>query len=286
MMYQWQVGEVMININALNYSYSANNPLYKNLNLNLESGHVCGLLGVNGAGKSTILKLLTGLLFPKSGEIDINQHMPSLREAEFLSDTFYLPEAFILPNLTVNKYIKYYASFYPKFNNALCEQLLSDFSVQDTASLNSLSHGQQKKFLIAFAFATEANTLLLDEPTNGLDIPSKQKFRKALTAHANPERTIIISSHQVKDIENLLDLIMIIDSGEILFKQTAQMIQEKLQISQMQELPKPCEYLFAEKNVNGYIVVHKNTRKKAAMLDLEILFNTVLNNHEAVNACF
>lgn len=276
----------MININDLNYSYSKTNTLYKNLELNLESGHVCGLLGVNGAGKSTLLKLLTGLIFPKSGDITINTHSPCLRQVEFLSDTFYLPEAFILPNLTVKNYIKYYASFYPNFKLSLCQQLLNDFSVQDTAYLNSLSHGQQKKFLIAFAFATQANTLLLDEPTNGLDIPSKQKFRKALAAQATPQRTIIISSHQVKDIENLLDLIIIIDSGAILFKQTSAMIQQKLQISHMQELPKPSAYLFAEKGVNSYTVVHKNTTQKPSVIDLEILFNTVLSNHTAVNACF
>ena len=257
----------MITINALNYSYSQSNPLYNNLSLNLESGHICGLLGVNGAGKSTLLKLLSGLIFPKAGDIEINQHTPSFRQVEFLRDTFYLPEAFILPNLSVKKYIQYYASFYPNFAHSLCEQLLDDFAVRTNANLPNLSHGQQKKFLIAFAFATHANTLLLDEPSNGLDIPSKQKFRKALAQHATPQRSIIISSHQVQDFANLLELIIIIDSGKILFKQTAQIIQKNLQVSQMQCLPKSHEYLFAEKNRDGYTVMHKNTTQKPGFRD-------------------
>lgn len=274
----------MINISELKYFYEPQTTLYNNLNLNINNGHIYGLLGVNGAGKSTLLKLMAGLIFPKSGKILLAGEEPFRRKVSFLQNIFYLPEAFILPNIDIPSYNKYQASFYPKFNQNTFKKILNDFNVQESSNLTSLSHGQQKKFLIAFAFASGANILLLDEPSNGLDIPSKQQFRNALTTYKSPEHTVIISTHQVKDVENIIDSIIMLDSGKVLFNQPSSAVKAKLKVSTESAIPAEC--LYYEQCTDGYFVVKVNQSTEPSKLDLELLFNTVLSNHAKVNSCF
>jgi ABC-2 type transport system ATP-binding protein len=210
----------MIQIKALDYAYQKKNPLFKNLALSLKPGSICGLLGKNGAGKTTLLKLIAGLLYPKAGSVRVMQHLPEARRVEFLQNLYLLPDTFSLPKMSMKQFLNCYAGFYPKFNQASYQNALDAFELDDTKKLTILSHGQQKKFLLAFGFATGANLMLLDEPTNALDIPSKQQFRKLLATHVSPERTFVISTHQVKDIEHMIDSVVILDNGKVVFNQS------------------------------------------------------------------
>ncbi len=209
----------MIQIKALDYAYRKANPVFENLNFSLKAGSICGLLGKNGAGKSTLLRLMAGLLLPQKGMVSVTQHVPGERRVEFLQDLYLLPDTFSLPNISMTQFLNCYAGFYPEFNQTNYQNALDAFELNNIKKLGSLSHGQQKKFLLAFGFATGVKLMLLDEPTNALDIPSKQQFRKLLAAHVDAERTFVISTHQVKDIEHMIDPVVILDKGKVVFNQ-------------------------------------------------------------------
>jgi ABC-2 type transport system ATP-binding protein len=210
----------MIEIKKLDYYYQKNTPLFQDLNFDLKSGGICGLLGKNGAGKTTLLKLMAGLLFPKTGHIQVMQAAPKTRTPELLQNIFLLPDAFSLPAMPIKRYLACYTPFYPNFNLSVYEAAAAAFELPVVKKLTNLSYGQQKKFLLAFGFATGAKLFLFDEPTNGLDIPSKQQFRKLLATHVADDRSFIISTHQVKDIENLIDSVLILDQGKNIFNQS------------------------------------------------------------------
>jgi len=242
----------MIEINRLNYYYQKRKPLFQNLELTLQSGSICGLLGKNGAGKTTLLKLMVGLLFPKAGTVEVMHETPQNRMPQFLQNLYFLPDIFQLPAISMKQYLACYAPFYPHFNQDAYDKAIQEFELDEVNRLTDLSHGQQKKFLIAFGFATGAKLILLDEPTNALDIPSKQQFRKLLATHQDTDKTFIISTHQIKDIEHLIDSVVILDEGQIIFNQALDAIQEDI-------------------------------AREIDSMDLERLFNTVLshkkNNH-------
>ena len=182
----------MIEIQNLSFGYKKRKLLYKNLNLKLESGSIYGLLGKNGAGKSTLLKNFIGLLFPKGGSISVNGFEPKKRWPSFLETIYFIPEEVYVPALTVEAYKNLFSPFYPSFNEQQFYGYLDQLDVKDKGKLNSLSFGQQKKFIIAFALACNTKVLLLDEPTNGLDIPSKIKFRKLISGVFTDDKIIFI----------------------------------------------------------------------------------------------
>jgi len=206
----------MVNIRDLSFSYRRRS-LFRGLTLALEPGHIYGLLGRNGAGKSTLLRNMAGFLFPQGGSIDILGATPAKRQPSFLGKVFLLPEEFYLPPITIKQWVKYNSPLYPAFSRKQFDRLISGFDIPGDTSLHEMSYGQQKKLLISFALATNASLLLMDEPTNGLDIMSKSQFRKLIAGALDDERCILISTHQVKDLENLIDRVIILDDGKILF---------------------------------------------------------------------
>lgn len=177
----------MIDIQNLSFGYSRTKLLYKKLTLSLEAGSIYGLWGKNGAGKSTLLKNIIGLLFPVSGSIKVNNFVPKKRQPSFLQTIYFIPEEVYVPALTIKGYRNLFAPFYPDFNAARFTSYLEELDVRDEGKLNSLSFGQQKKFIIAFALACNTRVLIMDEPTNGLDIPSKIQFRKLMASVMNDE---------------------------------------------------------------------------------------------------
>src|SRR6476659_3515198 len=189
----------MIDIRNLSFGYGRKKPLYKNLDLIFEPGNIYGLLGPNGAGKSTLLKTIIGLLFPTGGTISVNGYSPCKRLPSFLETIYFIPEEVYVPSLSVNRYIDLFSKFYSAFNKERFFDYLQRLDVTTEKKLNALSFGQQKKFIIAFALACNTKVLLLDEPTNGLDIPSKKRFRKLIASVMSDDRTILISTHQVRD---------------------------------------------------------------------------------------
>jgi ABC-2 type transport system ATP-binding protein len=277
----------MISIENLSFGYKKNKPLYKNLSLSLQSGSIYGLLGKNGAGKSTLLKNLTGLLFPDSGNLFVNGFVPKKRRPGFLQTIYFIPEEVFVPALTIKRYKNLYSPFYPKFDDQLFHNYLKLLDVETEEKLNTLSFGQQKKFIIAFALACGTEVLFLDEPTNGLDIPSKAQFRKLISSVFTDKRMIFISTHQIRDLDNLIDRIVIVDRGELLLSASVSEVAEKLSFKTLKELPQDfSQILYSEDSLKGISVVLENEDAEDSKVNLEHLFNAVTENPEKIKAIF
>ena len=268
----------MIQIKDLHFGYPRQQALFDSLSVNLQPGSITGLLGKNGAGKTSLLKLLTGLLHPQSGEITVLDHNPRKRDVALLNDIFLVPEEFYFPSISMNDYRKAYAPFYPNFDNGQLDRILSDFELSAQSNLQRLSHGQKKKFLIAFALATRCRLLVLDEPTNGLDIPSKSLFRKILAGSLDENQLVIISTHQVKDVENLIDKIIMLDNGKVIFHQTIAEISQK--VCFISGTSADIEgAIYSEAVPGGYRLMMPNGHAETEV-DIELLFNAITNGKQ------
>ncbi|GAB3043176.1 ABC transporter ATP-binding protein [Spirosoma pulveris] len=270
----------MIEFRDLSFGYKRGKPLYEGLNLTLSPGSIYGLLGPNGAGKSTLLRLLSGLLYPKSGSILVGDYMPKDRQPAFLEDLFLVPEEFYLPAVRINQFVDSNAPFYPRFDRAQMTAYIREFGLTDNQKLNELSYGQKKKVLIGFGLATNTAVLLMDEPTNGLDIPSKSQFRRLVAGAVNENRTVVISTHQVRDLEALIDPIVILAERSrshmtVALKATVEEVTARLWFGLVPELDKKRVILYSERAVGGYAIVAENPMGEPSRLDLERLFNTV-----------
>jgi len=274
----------MIDIQGLGFRYRRGQPLFANLNLQLPPGTLCGLLGSNGAGKSTLLKLMAGLSFPQQGRLSVLGHEPAQRAPEFLADVFLLPEEFQLPAIQAVEFEHRVGPLYPRFDGALFNRLLEELQVPRPQKLNTLSQGQKKKFLLAFGLATQARLMILDEPTNGLDIPSKSQFRRLLIDQFQPERSFLISTHQVHDLQGLIDSVMVLAQGQILLHATVEALESRLQITVEQESPH--DALYAEKSLEGFKVIRENHSAQESRLDLELMFGLVTTGPARVRELF
>ncbi|CAN5379592.1 ABC transporter ATP-binding protein [soil metagenome] len=268
----------MIEIKNMSFGYHRKKLLYKNLNLQLNAGSIYGLLGRNGAGKSTLLKNMIGLLFPVSGNISVNGFSPKKRLPSFLETIYFIPEEVYVPSLTTAQYINLFSPFYPLFSKEQLMKYLKILEVDTESKLNKLSFGQQKKFVIAFALACNTTFLLLDEPTNGLDIPSKKRFRKLIASVMHEDRMIFISTHQIRDLDNMIDRVIIIENGELLVNASLEEIGEKLCFKNVDALPGDTTVLYEEDSLKGKSIVTKNTFHENTKVNLEHLFNAVSEN--------
>lgn len=274
----------MITIKNLNFSYTKNKPIFSDLNLDLDTGHIYGLLGKNGAGKSTLLKNMIGLVYPNSGEIlilgqDVQQRNPSL-----LQEICFIPEDLYLPNVSVKAYLKSNARFYPNFDESYFQKLFVEFQIPANQNLGNMSYGQKKKFLISFGLATNTKVVIMDEPTNGLDIPSKAQFRKVLAAVMNDDRVIVISTHQVRDLDNLIDSVIILDQHRIVLNESIQTIANRLHFKKVLELTP--DILYAEQGIGAYNVISTNADFEESKIDLELLFNATTQGNEKITNLF
>lgn len=206
----------MIDVNNITFGYNKYCNVLQDFSLQFKKGGVYGLLGKNGTGKSTLLYLMMGLLRPKQGEVRIDGMLASQRLPEVMGDMFIVPEEYDLPRISLRKYVKSLKPFYPKFSDELLEQCLSGFDMTSDINLGSLSMGQKKKVYMCVALATNTTYLLMDEPTNGLDILSKSQFRKVVIGSMSEDKAIIISTHQVHDVEHMLDHVCIINQNSVL----------------------------------------------------------------------
>jgi ABC-2 type transport system ATP-binding protein len=276
----------MIRIDKLCFGYKKNNLLYRDLELTLNPGKIYGLLGKNGAGKSTLLKSLTGLLFPLSGTITVNGFKPSQRKPSFLRTIYFIPEEVYVPPLTIDGYVRLFAPFYPSFNKGLLDTYLEKLDVHTDDKLTQLSFGQQKKFIIAFALACNTSVLIMDEPTNGLDIPSKKRFRKLISSAMNEHRIILISTHQTRDLENLIDQVIIVDNGELLLNASVESINHKLALRIVNEDETDIPVIYEEEALQGRAVITRNTTGIETRISLEQLFNATAENPAMVKSIF
>ena len=268
--------KIMIEVNNISFKYAGQKDLvFDDFSLRLEANNIYGLLGKNGTGKSTLLYLISGLLSPKKGTVSFNGIETRLRKPETLSEIFIVPEEFDLPAMSLNEYVKINRPFYPLFSTEVLENILKDFELTMDLKLNALSMGQKKKVFMAFAMATGTKLLLMDEPTNGLDIPSKSQFRKVVAQYITEDRTLIISTHQVHDVESLLDHIMILSQQKLLLDASVAEIQEKYTF----EYRTPDDMddaLYAEPSLQGNAVIAPRKADAAeTQVNLELLFNAV-----------
>ena len=276
----------MLTINNISFSYNKRNgDLFHDFSLELNAGNVYGLLGKNGAGKSTLIYLMTGLLTPKSGEVLMDGENVRQRLPKTMSDIFLVPEEFELPRLSIKDYVSINAPFYPRFSMEDMQRYLDIFEMGGDMNVNlhSLPMGQKKKVFMSFAFATNTRALIMDEPTNGLDIPSKSQFRKLVGTGMTDDKMMLISTHQVRDISDILDHVTIIDQNRVLLNTGFADIMSKVAFRPLQEGDQP---LFVLQSPFGPLGAVRAKEGEETKVDLEMLFNATLQNPEAINQLF
>ena len=277
----------MIQATEISFKYKKKT-VFQDLSLSFEKGKVYGLLGKNGAGKSTLLYLMTGLLKPQKGKITYNDEDVSKRLPSVSSDMFIVPEEFELPNIPLKRYMSINKPFYPKFDEEQLKKNLSFFEMDDNLNINltSLSLGQKKKVFMSFALATNTSLLIMDEPTNGLDIPGKSQFKKFIASNMTDERTIIISTHQIQDIEKLIEHVVILENSSILLDASATDICRNLHfVNGASEIDLE-KALYVTQSLQGYSALMPNEDKEETVLNLEILFNAVLEKPDKIKMLF
>lgn len=273
----------MIEIKNLSFGYSKRISLFNQLDLSLKPGNIYGLLGKNGAGKTTLLRLIAGLIFPDKGSCTIDGHKAADRLPETMQQIYMIPEEYHLPAIRISRYVSVNAPFYDRFDHGKFQSLLLEFQLRPEYKLHQLSYGQKKKFLLAFGLSTNAGLLLMDEPTNGLDIPSKSQFRKVIASSFTEDQILLISTHQVRDLESLIDPVIIIDEGKIIFHHSVEEITGRLNFQVSGEQGR-C--LYSEEVFGGYACIMPNLEGKQTRLDIELLFNGVISNAKEINQAF
>lgn len=278
---------MMIEVKNLSFSYGKRKQkVFDDFSLALDKGSVYGLLGKNGTGKSTLLYLMTGLLRPQAGKVLYKGVDVSFRYPLTLQDMFLVPEEFVLPSVSLKQYVKLNAPFYPHFSNEQLSACLRDFDMNEDIHLGELSMGQKKKAFMCFALAANTSLLVMDEPSNGLDIPSKSQFRKVIASGMNDEKSVIISTHQVRDIDSLLDHVVIIDGTRVLLNASVKTICEKLYFAE-QGMNEPTDMaLYVQPSVQGNSVILPNAHNEETNLNLEVLFNAMLAERERMQSMF
>ena len=269
----------MITIDDLGFSYGSI-PVLDHISMTLEDGRIYGLLGENGVGKTTLLTLLAGLKKPRTGHIDTDGFTPYDRKPSFLQDQYYLPDEVSPLTYTAECFARIRGVFWPNFSLERFLEILKEFEVDPAQKMNKMSSGQLKKTYISFALALGVKHLFLDEPTNGLDIPSKAQFRKAVTKYTAEDSVIVISTHQVRDLENIIDPIIILDRRDVLANATLEEISEKLYFDYGTELHP--DALYSEQLPGGFIQVMVNSTGEESKVNIEAFFNAVHKNKELV----
>ena len=273
----------MIKTERLTFGYKANRRVLNDITLELGEGHIHGLLGCNGIGKTTLLKLICGIMRPNSGEVRVDGLDPMARTPQMFSELMIIPEEFDLPNLSLERYATMMKPFYPRFDYGSMRRYAEELKVNTGDKLHSMSMGQRKKAYIAFALACNVRTLLMDEPTNGLDIPSKSIFRRLLASYVDESRMVIISTHQVADVESLLDNIVILDNEGVALAATTTEICSKLKFGRTK---KEDSVLYKEMTIAGEMAVMANPNEEDTQLNVELLFNAVTANRASINELF
>lgn len=266
----------MIKFENVYYSYSSKRVI-NDLSFEIVGSGVYGLLGENGTGKTTMINLIGGLLCPRNGKVSVNGHMSFDRDVEMYKELFIIPEEFSLPSMSFSKYIKTYSPFYPNFSHSEVEDYSKRFKVDLSQRLDRMSMGQRKKCLLAFCFASNCSTMILDEPTNGLDIPSKMTFRSIIAEKATEDRIILISTHQIRDIDSILDSLIIIDNENMLLKCSIAQIESKLSFVDSSNAQNA---VYKE----GNIAIVPNNGENETSINIEILFNATVVNSESINS--
>ena len=273
----------MITVKQLSFGYTRRRNIFDSLSLELPKGSIVGLLGRNGEGKTTLLKLLYGQLLRRQGELKVLDSDPKHRAVSFLQQVYLLPEEFRVPPISIRSFFDISAPFYPNYDEPVAKELIDIFGLQWDMNLKKISQGQKKKALIAFALSLRVPLLLLDEPTNGLAIPSKGEFRRAVARYTSDEQTILISTHQVRDLEQLIDRVLIMERGSIFCNATVADITERLSFRLITpELANKA--LYSEPSAVGTVGILPNDGNEdgESNYSMELFFNAVISERDRI----
>lgn len=270
----------MIHLQNISFGYGKGRPLFCDLSMQLREGYIHGLMGINGTGKTTLLKIICGMIAPKQGTVTINDINPLLHKPSLYKNIFFVPEEFDFPAISFDNFVKSHSVFYPDFSQEALNYYAGNFEVYATKRLDRLSMGQRKKALLCFAMACQTKLLIMDEPTNGLDIPSKLTFRHLVAGYADDRKTVIISTHQVQDIENLIDNVVIVDEKGLLMNKTTEEITEKLFFGVSGQ--SDGSQFYAQETLKGLYGVSENKKCRESKINLEVLFNAGYKNREKI----
>ena len=273
----------MIEIKDLAFSYGKT-PILKSITTTLEEGRIYGLLGENGVGKTTLLTLLCGLKKVCSGSITTDGENPFDRTPTLLQNQFYLPDEVLPAAMKAECFAKERGAFWPDYDHSKFLEIMKEFENDPAKKMNQMSAGQLKKTYISLALACGCKYIFMDEPTNGLDIPSKTQFRSAIMKYTSDDSTIVISTHQVRDLENIIDPIIILDRQDVLLNASVEEITSKLYFDYGTQLHP--ESLYSEQLPGGFIQVYHNTTGEDSKINVEALFNAVHKNKELIKGMF
>lgn len=277
----------MLKAENLTFSYRRKgNPVVSDISLTLEPGCIYGLLGRNGVGKTTLLYLLAGLLTPQRGTVKLNGVNTRHRLPMTLEDIFIVTDEIDLPSVNLSTYVKAVAPFYSRFSKADLKRYLEFFEMDPAVNLGSLSMGQKKKVYISFALACNTSLLLLDEPTNGLDIPGKSAFRKLIAGEMTDDRTVVISTHQVRDIDSMLDHVMVLDDARLTLDASVSEINSRLKFNVTDSADEISKSLYSQPALEGTSVVAVNDDDSDTRINLEALFGLVISKPETIKDLF
>ncbi|MBR4755937.1 MAG: ATP-binding cassette domain-containing protein [Bacteroidales bacterium] len=273
----------MIQIDDLAFSYGRT-PVLKSITTNLEEGRIYGLLGENGVGKTTLLTLLCGLKKVCSGTIRTDGEDPFMRTPSLLLNQYYLPDEVAPVAMTAKDHARERGSFWPLFDYQKFLDIMKEFETDPSKKMNQMSAGQLKKTYISFALATGCKYLFMDEPTNGLDIPSKAQFRTAIMKYTPEDSTIVISTHQVRDLENIIDPVIILDRQDVLLNASIEDISSKLFFDYGTSIRE--DALYREMLPGGFLQVCPNTDGEESKVNIEALFNTAHSHKDLIKEMF
>lgn len=275
----------MVSIKELTFGYKKGTPILSGIDLELHTGKIYGLLGLNGAGKTTLLNNITGMLFPGSGSCLVGGEESRHRTPNAMTSLFIVPEQFDLPKVTAAKYVELHRLFYPNFDDQQMEDIMKEFELDKSVILPEMSFGQRKKFLISFAIASQTKVLIFDEPTNGLDIPSKSQFRRIISSLDAESRCILISTHQVRDLGSMIEHIIVLKNGSVIFNWSLEDIADRLSIKKIESNSSE-SYIYGEETLGGINAVVPSKGDSIGEFDLELLFNGIIQKTEEINQQF
>ena len=202
-----------------------NKKILKDVNLTISKGKIIGLLGKNGMGKTTFLKLINDLLTPTSGEVLINGEKPNINSKKVIS---YLPErTYLDKGMKVSQIITFFDEFYDNFNKEKAIKLLKDLDLDINSKVRKMSKGMQEKLQLILVMSREAELYILDEPLGGVDPATRDYILDTILSNFNEGASVIISTHIISDIERILDDVIFIDKGEIVLTSSADELRKK-----------------------------------------------------------
>ncbi|WP_077369735.1 ABC transporter ATP-binding protein [Anaerosalibacter sp. Marseille-P3206] len=214
----------LVEIKDLSKSYF-NKKALRNLNLNIEDGRVVGILGPNGSGKTTLIKILTGLLRQSSGEVRVDGKKIGVETKAIVS--YLLDRNFLYKWMTIEDAFKFYGDFYSDFDEKRGEELLKFMKLERNMKINSLSKGMTEKLNLTLVLARKAKLYILDEPIAGVDPVARDKILDAIISNYNQDSSMIITTHLVRDMENVFDDVVFLREGEVILQGNAESLREE-----------------------------------------------------------